>query len=325
MKKYHGIDWIRAIACIGIMMMHVLANNNYEIPGFLYHSLIPSFTDFVFLFMAVSAFGMCHGYFNRVMSGEVNWTKFYKKRYSKILPFFLFIIFIDLIMNWNMDSLYEAITESTLLHGFIPHSFSVIGVGWFLGTVFIFYLVFPFFCVLIEKKLRAWCAFVVAIVLNYICSVYFNVPRNNFIYSLCFFLSGGIVFLYKDILEKIKWYLYLPIIAISISLYFFVGANTVTQLMVTLSLLSFSISMNCKKNYAISSISNISMEFYLSHMVVFRMIEKLHLNTLWGNGWLQYIITTLLVFVGTMAFSLCSHAAINKMQVIIKQKCHRSF
>ena len=324
MKKYYGIDWLRAIACIGIMMMHMIANNTYEISGFVYSKLIPSFTDFVYLFMAVSAFGMCYGYFDKVMSAEVNWTTFYKKRYGKVLPFFLFLIIIDLVLNWGPNSPYEAIMESTLLHGFIPYTFSVIGVAWFLGTVFIFYLVFPFFCVLIERRSRAWCAFAVSLVLNYICSAYFDVPRSNFVYSLCFFLSGGLVFLYKDTLAKIKWYFYLPIIASSAALYFLIGANTYTRLLLTIALLSFALSINCGKVRIISTISNVSMEFYLSHMVIFRGIEKLHLNTLWGNGWLQFLITVLLVFVGTMAFSLCFHKLINIAQRILKKKGNKA-
>ena len=324
MKKYYGIDWIRAIACVGIMMMHVVANNTYDISGFVYLRFIPSFTDFVYLFMAVSAFGMCCGYFEGVMSGKVNWTIFYKKRYGKILPFFAFLIIIDLVLNWSMDSFYEAIAEITLLHGFIPYSFSVIGVSWFLGTVFVFYLIFPFFCVLIERKSRAWCAFIISIVLNYICSACFDVSRVNFIFALCFFIGGGLVFLYRDTLEKIRWYLYLPAIALSVSLYFLTSANTITQLMVVMVLLSFAISINCGKVRLISWISNVSMEFYLSHMVVFRAIEKLHLNTLWGNSWLQFIITVLLVFVATMAFSLCSHVLIDKIQVYTKAKRHKA-
>ena len=325
MKKYYGIDWMRAIACICIMMMHMIANNTYEISGFVYDRLIPSFTDFVFLFMAISAFGMCHGHFDRVMSGKENWTNFYKKRYSKILPFFLLLIVIDLIVNWSTNSLNEAIIEITLLHGFIPYSFSVIGVGWFLGIVFIFYLVFPFFCVLIENKFRAWCAFFVSILLNYICILHFDVPRQNFLYSLCFFLSGGLVFLYRDALAKIKWYMYLPVIALCVILYYGIGANTITKLLVTMALLSFAVSINCGKVHVISLISNVSMEFYLSHMFIFRVVEKLRLNVLWGNGWLQYIITVIFVFIGTLAFSLCSHKLIEKAQNMLQTKRSKLF
>ena len=46
------------------------------------------------------------------------------------------------------------------------------------------------------------------------------------------------------------------------------------------------------------------MEIYLSHMVVFRLVEKMRLNILFGNGWLQYFITVILVLVGAACFSV---------------------
>ena len=50
MKERHGaIDGLRMIACIGIMMMHMQANNGYKIDGYFYNTVIPSFTNFVFL------------------------------------------------------------------------------------------------------------------------------------------------------------------------------------------------------------------------------------------------------------------------------------
>lgn len=319
MKKYHGIDWLRAMACVGIMAMHICANNKYEIDGFIYQRLIPSFTDFVFLFMAISAFGMCCGYFDKVMTGQVNWAVFYKKRYGKILPFFLLLTIIDLALNFSIPSLYEGLTEITLLHGFIPHSFSVIGVGWFLGTVFVFYLIFPFYCVLIENKRYAWCAFAISLILNYICSAYFNIERSNFVYSLCYFLAGGLVYLYKDKLDKVKWYLYLPVIFLALFSYYLIGGNTLTRLFVTFALLIFAISIDGRKVSVVSFISDISMEIYLSHMVVFRAIEIFHLNTLWGNGWRQYLITVTLVFIGTAVFSFVFQKLINKSRTFLKK------
>ena len=50
--------------------------------------------------------------------------------------------------------------------------------------------------------------------------------------------------------------------------------------------------------------SNISMVIYLSHMVLFRVIERLGLNTRFGNGWLQYLITVALVLVATAVFAV---------------------
>ena len=51
-------------------------------------------------------------------------------------------------------------------------------------------------------------------------------------------------------------------------------------------------------------VSDISMEIYLSHMVVFRVIEKTGLNQMFGNGVLQYIVTVMLVLAATIVFSV---------------------
>ena len=89
MKKEHygAIDGLRTIACIGIVLMHMAANNSYSISGFIYDSMIPSFTNFVFLFMTVSAFGMCCGYYERIINNKISFNDFYGKRFKKILPF----------------------------------------------------------------------------------------------------------------------------------------------------------------------------------------------------------------------------------------------
>jgi hypothetical protein len=38
-------------------------------------------------------------------------------------------------------------------------------------------------------------------------------------------------------------------------------------------------------------------------MVIFRVIEKLRLNQAIGNGWIQYIVTALIVLFGAILFS----------------------
>lgn len=230
-KTYRGIDWLRAVACIGIALMHIRANSSYEISGFIYNCMIPSLTDFVYLFMAISAFGMCCGYYEKVMSGKINWTDFYKKRYIKILPFFAVLIVIDLVMSFSTDSLLEGLTELTLLHGFIPQSLSVIGVGWYLGTVFVFYLIFPFFCSIIENKNRAWFAFAVSIGLHYICAHYFSLDRHNIVFSFCYFLAGGLIYLYRKELSKVNIMVYFLMLCVSLGIYYMVDSSAIIILL----------------------------------------------------------------------------------------------
>ena len=74
-KKYYGIDWLRAIACIGIVLLHIQVNTKYSIDGFVYAKVIPFSYYFIFLFMIISAFGMGCGYFDKEMNGTINWPE----------------------------------------------------------------------------------------------------------------------------------------------------------------------------------------------------------------------------------------------------------
>jgi len=62
------------------------------------------------------------------------------------------------------------------------------------------------------------------------------------------------------------------------------------------------------------------MEVYLSHMVIFRVVEKLRLHKILGSGWVQYCLTVGLVLVGTIAFSWSMQRAIEKVMACAKAK-----
>ncbi|HIZ43289.1 MAG TPA: acyltransferase [Firmicutes bacterium] len=309
MKKHYGaIDGLRMIACIGIVMMHVAANNQYAITGFAYDTVISSFTNFVFLFMTVSAFGMCCGYYEKIRDNQVSFSDFYGKRFKKILPFFGVLVLADVIMSPSADAVYEAFADLTLLFGFLPNAgnISVIGVGWFLGLIFVFYLCFPFFCVLLENKRRAWIAFGISLVYHFVCANYFDVGRSNILYSACFFLAGGLIYLYRETLEKMSPWIAAVLAAAAIVGYYGTGGKTIGCLAVSAVLLIYAVTRRggVLDNRVARFFSGISMEIYLSHMLIFRMIERIGLNTMVGNGWLQYVVTVVLVLGGTVLFSV---------------------
>lgn len=283
-------------------MMHIQANNTYHLSGFIAEKMIPSFTNFTFLFMTISAFGMCVGYYAKVKSGKVNWVIFYKKRYMKVLPFFAVVVLMDIVFNHDLNSIVEAIPNLTLTRGFFPNDIGQIGVAWFLGLVFVFYAIFPLFCAMLNTKKSGWFFFMVSLLLNFVVARFYGMGRSNIIYSLVFFVDGGLIYLYRD---KVKnWHIYLPIALFSIFIYYLIGGNIYACLLVSISFLLLAISIGEGYSKIVSFISGISMEIYLSHMVVFRLVEKLRLNILFGNGWLQYFITVILVLVGAACFSV---------------------
>ena len=305
-KHYGAIDGLRAMAAIGIVMMHMAVNNDYRITGFVYERLIPSFTNFVFLFMVISGFGMCCGYYEKILKGKISLSDFYGKRFKKILPFFAVLVVLDLIMSPSLSSVYEGFADLTLLFGFLPNDITVIGVGWFLGLIFVFYLCFPFFCVLLENKRRAWIAFGVSLLYNLACARYFEVGRKNILYSACFFLAGGLIYLYREQIAGLNRWVVLAGVWAAVILYFIIGGNAIMCLAVSILLLLYAILARggVFQNPAAKFLSGISMEIYLSHMVIFRGIEKLGLNRRFGTGWLQYLATVVLVIGCTCVFSV---------------------
>lgn len=254
-QHYGAIDGLRTIAAIGIVMMHVKANNEYGITGFLYERVIPSFTHFTLLFMVISAFGMCNGYYGKIMENKIPLSLFYKKRFMKILPFFALLVLMDIAISPSAEALYEAFADVTLLFGFLPGAgnIEVIGVGWFLGVIFVFYICFPFFCCLIETRRWAWTAFAVSLIYNFVCINHFKVGSSNILYSSCYFLAGGLIYLYRN--EIAAWggkkgmyrLLMLAAVAASVILFYAIGGSrpwdgiTATYLLVSATMLVYAV------------------------------------------------------------------------------------
>ena len=121
-ERYEGIDGLKAYAILGIALMHVLANGEYGIGGFVFERLIPSFTNLVFLFMMVSGFGMCCGYYQKIVDQKISVEDFYKKRYVKTWPYFALLCALDFVISPSKESLFEVFANLTLCQGLLPRT-----------------------------------------------------------------------------------------------------------------------------------------------------------------------------------------------------------
>ena len=232
--RYEGIEGLKAYAIIGIALMHVLANGKYGMGGFVFERFIPSFTNLVFLFMMVSGFGMCCGYYQKIVDQKISVEDFYKKRYIKIWPYFALLCALDFVISPSKNSLHEVFANLTLCQGLLPDAhISVIGVSWTLAVIFVFYMLFPFFCFLIGNKRRAWGVAAAALVFNWLCGSYFNAGRTNIVYDAIYFIAGGLIFLYrKELAEFASKYKIVAaaILLIATVAYFALGSSTLTML-----------------------------------------------------------------------------------------------
>lgn len=337
MKKYNSINGLRAIAAIGIIMLHVMSNVDYTLDNDFIVSCIKFFSEFVYLFMIISSFSMCCGYYEKIKNNQITMNEFYKKRFMKILPFFTFLVCINIIFERSWKSIYEGFTDITLMFGFLPvNSLDAIGVAWFLGVIFIFYMIFPFFVFLFDNKKRAWRVFIISFILNILCEKYFfsqnfgliNYPnRNNFLYDFVYFSLGGILYLYKDqiieIVNKNKYISVIGTIIITI-LCFFITNKLFTLKMILIFTLWICIAIGIENNKILTNkflkfISDISMELYLSHMVIFRFVQILNLTELFNNNYISYIMTTIIVLVGTIIFAILFNKIFEKIKMTVNK------
>lgn len=336
-KHYNSIDGLRVLSCLGIIAMHILCNTKYQLSGnFIWDEFIPSFTWLVYLFIMISGFGMCAGYLTKFQNNAVNLEEFYKKRYKKIIPYFGFLLLIAVVLEHSMKSIYEASVELTLLHGLLPNNaVSVIGVCWTLGVIFLFYLLFPAFSVLMKTKKRAWISLGLSLWLNYVCEKHFFssyfvtesfVPRHSFIYCIPLFIGGGLIYLYRDniqaICKKFRWVVLAVCVAVTVLWYiipckintivFFVKSLVLFMLWLSYAIGSESKFLSCKP---MRFLSGISMEMYLAQMIIFRLVEKVHLLYVFGNsrigGVISFTFAFILTTVGLIVFVQCYKLAVN--------------
>lgn len=335
-KHYASIDGLRALSCLGIIAMHIRANTNYFLnDNFIWKSVIPSLTWLVYLFIMISGFGMCSGYLTRFQNGAVDLEAFYKKRYHKILPFFGFLLLLAVGMECSVESVYEASVELTLLYGLLPNNtISVLGVCWTLGVIFLFYLLFPAFSVLMKTKRRAWGALGISLWINFVCEKHFFsidfvtesfMASHTFIYCIPLFIGGGLVYLYREDVQKIcrrfRWWTLTACLTVT-ALWYIIPSKTngivffIKSLILFCMWLSYAVGVDSKflSSKPMKFLSGISMEMYLAQMVIFRVIEKLHMLYVFGNngvgGGISYLVAFIFTVVGLVVFIQCYKLAV---------------
>ena len=335
-ERYDNIDGLRALGAAMIVLMHVGANMSQVQDMLVYKIAISKFGLFVVLFFVISGFGMCCGYYEKIKSGNISLDTFYSRRYLKTLPFVTVLILIELVVGYaELRTWVESFASMTLLYGLLPTSgtFTVLGVGWTLGVEFAFYCIFPFFVYGLWTKKRAMVFLILATVGNVLCENYFTINGSiiamNIIRWLVTFVAGGLIYLYKDqIVEsvrknRIKWALvciFSTILATCVD-FGFIGIRINTLLYVICFSVWLCYAIGCKSillsNNVTRFLSKISLEIYLSHMLLYRIVELLHVERWISNSVILYGINYFLTLSATIIFILCVKYLLNKAQVLV--------
>lgn len=335
-KRYDSLDGLRALACIGIILMHVQSNLAIKpSENFLTTNIIGFCGNLVLLFMMVSAFSLCCGYFDKFRNGSICIEDFYKKRWRRIWPFFALLVLIDVTFCFIKQhftfneivggELWEAFADLTLAFGLIPgNGIEVVGVGWFLGVIFLFYMLFPYFTFLIGNEKRAWLSMAVSLLLCTAINEYFvpvksAIADGNSLIINCmpYFITGGVLYIYREretFFSILTVRIVMTILTVFYTVLFFIFpqwqfpySNLVMYALWIVYAISESYSNRTKtllNNPVMKFISGISMEMYLCHMMWFRVVGFLHLDSHIEDNNILYAVTCVLVIVSAALFSL---------------------
>lgn len=148
--------------------------------------------------------------------------------------------------------------------------------------------------------------------------------RENILYSAIFFMAGGLIYLYRDELERLKnnRIVAVIILAITASAYYFLSQNDLVMAVFSVAIIIFAITTDGKlgENKLIKKLSSISFEVYLSHMMIYRVLEKLKINHMFGLNAISYGVAAALTLTGAIAFSYIAKVVLEKFIICMKER-----
>lgn len=150
MKRFKGIDILRAIAVLLVAMYHFWVVSGYQTTGITILNVFLSYCGEigVTMFFIISGFSIyCSLYSQEKKENILSFTLFIKKRLKRILPQYIGCLLIIILVGdgaiyistGNMKSI---ITHLLFIHNyFISTHGSISGVLWTMGVIFQFYLI----------------------------------------------------------------------------------------------------------------------------------------------------------------------------------------
>ena len=138
-----------------------------------------------------------------------------------------------------------------------------------------------------------------------------------------YFVIGGVLYLYKDYIQEkvsgIPTFVILLATAVITMVWYFIPANEFSLFFTVKTSILFAIwvifaisqPMKLLENSVTKTLSQVSLEVYLSHMMIFRVVEKFGIADRLNNGNIAYIVVLCLTIVLTIVFALIAKRVID--------------
>lgn len=170
MGKIYSIQYLRGIACLLVVLLHIKSLMPVE-----YRSLFSNGGIGVDIFFIISGFII---YYATSNPSEANGNVYFTKRFLRIYPLFFVVWLITSILNYRAEPFSEVIRALFFIHndykvGAPGFGFNMIGPAWTLTFEVIFYLLFMVSC-LISHKYRGLLCIIMLFSIPAGLQLYFN-------------------------------------------------------------------------------------------------------------------------------------------------------
>jgi len=148
-RRILGIDALRAIGALMIVIGHfstAFIPSEFDVPTYV-TAIQNSFGFAVQLFFIIAGFTLSYRYYNR-LNNKSELKNYYIIRFFRIAPvFYVMIVIWGCFYYFQMGvsfSPVEYLANFTFSFNFFPAMIdSIVAAGWFIGVLFLFYLIFP--------------------------------------------------------------------------------------------------------------------------------------------------------------------------------------
>lgn len=334
--RYENLNAVRTVSSVMIVLMHVMVNGGFIVPDNMLFTLVGRAGALVEMFFILSAFSMCCGYFEKMKNGTMLPKEFYLRRFGKFAPFFWMITAAYTVpmavkaisVKESLDRIAEeAFFNISLLFGFLPDNrMDVAGIGWTLGVIFAFYLLFPFFVCITEDKRKTTASFALFLAVNSVMIHYYSGTgrflKGNILYQMCFFALGAFLYHFRKPLRS-------AVNAVPCMEWLCIISGTVISMVLmpedifvrnVAYMMGFGLIITgClgKENRVFSNAvmrigAEYSFELYLSHMLVFTAVNAAVKKITPDRSLLTYLITAAATLAGAYVFSAAAKKALQK-------------